>query len=351
MSKITLTKASLGQLSLSIAGLMMMTACTSNFDSNALKNHPLSADKRAVNSPEDLRKQEAQKEIVYVDREVVKEVIRNQPLEVQKNFQAAQLFQIINVNPVSFVAGSEGQIKFEARVLHGTAQFTVQAEGLPSGAVLKEVATEANKKTYVLTYKPASNSIQNNAIEETKSFKLRLNLTSLVHEDKEKESQLKQAFSNVDRSKAFDMIVRRDRSNPKIEAIEIPEVVAEGETRAVKITVIAPGTYEGFAPTLVFLPYKFTGFNAGLLENNGSSFLVENPTRAAAEYVSEGKWIFNLDIDAKAGLIPQQLNQSLQPVASDAVLFRSDVKVISATGSTSDIKTIKYKISVKRGAQ
>lgn len=343
--------ANAGRITLLSVGLMMsLTACTSNYDSNPLKNYPLLANKRQVDSPDDIQKMEAQKEIIYVEKEVAKEVIKYVPKEVEKNFVAAQLFQIQNLDPVSYIAGTESQVRFEVRVLQGAAKFSAAVEGL-SGATLKEISNEGNKKIYGLIFKPSVNSIQNGSQEETRNLKIRLNLQSLVHEDKEKEAVINQAFSTVDKSKSFEMTLRRNRSNPKIEQIEMPEVVGEGESVPVRVTVSAPGTYEGFQPQLV-MTYDFGGFTAdGMIENNGTTFLRESTSRAKVEFVSEGKWIYNLEIDAKAkGLIPPQLNNKFEVVATDAVLLKANMAVWSPNGTTSDKKTVKFKISVNRSA-
>lgn len=340
-----------GKITLLSVGLMMsLTACTSNYDSNPLKAYPLLANKRQVDSPADIHKMEAQKEVIYVEKDVVKEVIKYVPKEVEKNFVAAQLFQIQNLDPVSFVAGVESQVRFEVRVLQGTAKFTAAVEGL-SGATLKEISSEGNKKVYGLVFKSSVNSIQNGSQEETRSLKIRLNLQGLTHEDKEKEVVINQAFAAVDKSKSFELTLRRNRSNPKIEKIEMPEIIGEGETVPVKVTVSAPGTYEGFQPQLV-MTYDFGGFTSeGMIENNGTTFLRESTSRAKVEFVSEGKWIYNLEIDARAkSLIPPQLNNKFEVVATDSVLLKANMAIWSPNGTTSDKKTVKFKISVNRSA-
>lgn len=339
------------RISLLSVGLMIsLTACTSNYDSNPLKKYPLLANTKQIDSPDDIQKMESQKEIVYVEKDVVKEVIKYVPKEVEKNFVAAQLFQIQNLDPVSFVAGTQSQVRFEVRVLQGTAKFTASVEGL-SGATLKEISSEDNKKVFGLVYKPSVNAIQNGSQEETRNVKIRLALQSLTHVDKEKEEKINQAFATVDKSKSFELTLRRNRANPKIESVEIPEFVGEGENVPVKVTVTAEGTYEGFQPQLV-MTYDFGGFTAdGMIENNGTTFLRESTSRSKVEFVSEGKWIYNLEIDARAkSLIPPQLNSRFEVVSTDQVLLKANMAIWSPNGTTSDKKTVKFKIKVNRSA-
>lgn len=340
----------LNNISFLLAGLMMTSACTQNYDTNPLKEYPLLADRKQVNSPDDLKKHETPVREVIVVKEVEKEVIKYVPKEVEKNFVAAQLFQIQNLDSVSFVTGTQSQVRFEVRVLQGSAQFTTSAEGLPTGATLKEISADQNKKVYALSFKPASNLLKNGNQEETRNFKLRLNVQSLVHEDKEKEAKIKEALAVVDKSKSFEMTIRPNRSNPKIEKIDMPEVVSEGDKQAMSISVEVPGTYEGSQPRM-FVTYDFKGFNGQIFENNGSGFIRPSTSRKPVEFVSEGKWIFNFDIDTQSGaVIPPQLNNQLKVIDSDTVALRANIIVLSPTGATSDEKTIKFKIAVKRSA-
>lgn len=336
----------MGVLTVLAANTLVMTAC-GPLSQDALKDHPLTANSRPVENPNDVRRVEPPtKEIVVVQEKPVERIVYYAK-EPEQNYAAAQLFQINNIGPVSFVAGMQSTVGFEIRMLQGQVDFSASLVDL-DGAKLEEVTSEANKKVYRLVYTPAVDSLVGSSREKTGVLKIQLNVKSLKAENADKEKRLKQALEAVSKVKPFEYVIRRDLRNPKLEIQAFPASVTEGEKKAFSVRVQAPGTYAGFQPELI-VTYDYKGLSGSLYENDGSAFVRPSSSKPRVEKLANGEWMFNFEVDTTAFAVPQQLNKQMQVVAgADSVLLRVAFRVISPAGSTSDEKLAQYKIVYKK---
>lgn len=337
---------------LTMAGMLVttavMTACGS-MNQDPLVDHPLSANSRPVTSPDDLRRIEPPIKEVIVVKEVPVERIVYYAKEPDQNYAAAQLFQVNNLQPVSFVAGVEGQVNFEITMLQGQIEFSADVVEL-AGAKFEEIAAAANKKTYRLTYRPSVDTLAGSSREKTETLKIQLNVKSIKAENADKQKRLSQAFEAVSKVKNFEVTIRRDARIPKLEVQNFPVSINEGDKQAFSIKVQAPGTYEGFQPE-IYVTYDHKGLTGGLYENNGSPFIRPSTSKARVQKTADGEWLFNYELDSAMFAVPAQLDNKLQVVpAAESVILRASFKVVSPTGSTSDEKIVQYKIVYKKVA-
>ncbi len=355
-----------------LAVASLMSGC--KYQQDPLEEHPNAAkvnvpvdlkngDKKEQNPEDkkDTKKPEPPKPIIeYVikevpvekDRIVIKEVAKEVkvyvPVEEEKNWESANLFQIHEVSDLSFVAGEESTATIRATVLHGNATFSLKLLNPPTNSTeLKLISTEKNTRTYEFKWKPEVRYLISNgklSPEKREKLKVQLNLESFEMDDKKKEAKIREAFNAVSTLKELQMVVRKTNKVPKIiPSQNVPTKIEPGQVIPFSITVEAPGTSNENKPILLIEDKK--EFVGNLYEGSGARFV--NPSaNKPIEQIGENLWIFNLELDTTTESIPPQITRQ-KAIDADAtsVILRFGLRVLSnEVSSETSVKRFEIKI-------
>lgn len=326
-----------------IASTLSTVGCTSSSD--PLRDHPKSA--AAIPVDQVPVSNEPQQVVRYVDREVPVEKPVYIYKEEKQDFASAQLYQIASDKPLSFVAGVEASYDLEVKLLQAQGQFSIQGQELPEGATLKLKSADKTRALYTLTYKPANNALPGKTLEQTKNLKLVLNLQNItklndVSDDKWK--QVKASYDLVSKEKSFSYTVRRNQNNPTVKVIGFEKAYTAGSVVKFQIEVTAPGTYNGFEPSL-YVFYDFKGVGEKVYEENGSLYVNQEAGRQQPQMVSEGVWRYFYELDFKNKPILQQRDRSGKIIPDSKVLnLRVSFKAVSPAGTSSDEQIRQFEV-------
>lgn len=347
--------------------MSFVVAACGEYKNDPLRNHNVPETLKTVDGPEDVQAPPPKVEVVIkevpvqVDREVIKEVPVDRPVfyptEERKNFAANQVFQITSEGSLSFVAGRESAARFTVRALQGEVDFSVKAVKLPPGsASLTLVKSQPNLQVVEFKYKPSLNimdpSAQEFRPEEGSGIRLQMFVKSVKGKDEKTTQELIEVYNTISTVKEFPYVVRRDTRIPKVlDAVSFPKSIVEGDKASFSIRFEAPGTYEGFSPVVYAVP-DYNAFVNNLYDNNGTVFIRPSMTRKPLEFVSEGVWIANFDLDTNLYPVPQQLDRQLKPVANaQSTWLRVAFYVKSPAGTQSENFVQRFQVVYKPKAE
>lgn len=230
---------------------------------------------------------------------------------------------------MTFNEGEQASFKVRARVLIKDVQVKLKAQGLPEGANF--TASEKEKDLYIISWKPALNTIPTD--EVGKIYTIKLTAEIIPGANTKNASQLQ----GLVREKEVELILFRTQQAPSDLRIEnLATVIKEGDLTYFSVTAKIPGIDGSSAlkPRLV-ISYDGVSLSAGnnFLELDGSRHVVADLQRKSAEYLGDSKWKFNLLFDTKNISVQPQLSRDGSELKNaDGTRVRLSFKVFSPYG-------------------
>lgn len=332
-----------------IALSMTLTAC-GKYDKNPVGNLDQMREagtKELVLGPD--KPQVIREEVVvYVPKEVVREVERQVPTVVTQVVEQATVDEkYLVIAPdlnMNFVEGKSASFKVRARVLLPGAKINLTARNLPEGATLKDVSTANDPGLYELSWAAPLSTVPATSGHKVFTVKLVAQITET------KDAADRKLLESLAREKEISLTVFRDQSPPsELVVTNLPNEVSEGSLTSFQVTVKVPGI-DGSAAQKPTLQPIFDGVVAAAGQNyqesDGTRHLVADAGKADVEYVGNQTWKFNRVFDTKNIPAQPQLSKDGAVMANaDGVRVRLSFKVYSPNGSSTAqvLKQIKIK--------
>ena len=307
------------------------------------------------------------KEYVHVDREIPVEVEVPVPVEkkiivrdevkvevpkyyredVEQIFARDQIFQVSHEKNIKFVEGEKDSFEFTVKIIHGKVNFNVDVR-LPKGAEKTIIEEKTNSVKFKVTWAPELGHIPTSQPELDGAFGITLKNLSFVSEKEKENKTMKRLFKAISNTKDVDYTVRRTKKNPKVKVVGLAGDQAEGNLKKFHVDVTAPGTYDGYLPTLNIFYDRNNLITSKGAEMNGALYVRIDKDKPDPIRNEDGSLRYHFVYDTVNFPMQAQFDKDMKVVdGADKFFVRVSFQAFTPFGTSSDKTMKQFSINFK----